>query len=361
MDLQAVRLDDFHRVFTSEDNAAFEDIIKRDNERKEFKQWWIEASELKHNTLHKQYRDAIADGRDIENTGHALLGNEFKARHSLNWTPDGQAQVDLVEKPKVDFKNTRFTTAQQVELDSMLGISVANRHARQAGEQDVEAAEMMARSGRFGLGISAQGYAGMRAVGGQMDRSLLPSQEVRGYPIMSTPALLPGVGGLSPLMTYGQIGSTPRCLDEEGPSFRMNEASDREQAAEKLQRGATQKLREAKQQTKSERLRALGLTPPPSSTPRGGSSRTTPGGASSRRNTPGSTITRVSPMSPIGALIQRAQRMSQQGGRFQISNTPTPRPASEAPLKRRKKAASGAPGREKSSERLPASITDDLL
>jgi len=56
--------------------------------------------------------------------------------------------------------------------------------------------------------------------------------------------------------------------------------------------------------------------------------------------------------------------MSQEGGRFRISNTPTPKPGrprtEEAPpSKRRKKAAGGASGGE--GERLPASITDDLL
>merc|ERR1719504_37764 len=59
VDLQKVRLDDFHRVFTSEDNAAFEDIVVRDKERLAFKQWWMEDAELVHNTRHQEYRKAI--------------------------------------------------------------------------------------------------------------------------------------------------------------------------------------------------------------------------------------------------------------------------------------------------------------
>lgn len=367
VDLEKVRLDDFHRVFTSEDNAAFEDVIKRDNELKKFKQWWIEDAELKHNTEFKHYKLAILEGKEFDkNFGNALLGTEFKGRNTMSFKVQAQAQVEI-EKPKVDFKNTRFTTAQQSELDGMLGISMASRQAAMAGDLVNDAGERMASSGHFGkFGLSAfqaQGAAGMRAVGAQLANQSpnLPGVEVRGYPLVSTPVLLPGVGGMSPLMTYGKLGSTPRCLDEGGPSFFMNEAGAREKAAEKLQRGATQKLRETKQQTKAERLRALGLTPAGSSTPvRTG--RTTPG-SGRRFTTPGSMMSKISPLSPIGALIQNAKRMSQQGGRLHIGRTPTPAPspahprAEEAPRKRRRKSSSAVPD----ANRLPASITDDLL
>merc|ERR1712070_1086719 len=115
----------------------------------------------------------------------------------------------------------------------------------------------MAQTGTFGLSaFQAQGTASMRSVGGRISTPLLPGKDDKvypgaRYPLVATPNLLPGVGGLSPLMTYGKIGSTPLCLDDDGPSFKIHEASERERAAEILQRGATQKIRETKQHTKN--------------------------------------------------------------------------------------------------------------
>merc|ERR1712217_338411 len=93
--------------------------------------------------------------------------------------------------------------------------------------------------------------------------------------------------------------------------------------AAKLQRGQTQKVRERVEQTKAERLKALGITP--RDTP-GSSRRSTPG--SSVRGTPASTA-KITPLSPIGQLLKRAQKLSQSGGQLRIqrgssSRGPTP-------------------------------------
>merc|ERR1712183_374023 len=135
-------------------------------------------------------------------------------------------------------------------------MGVASRTAALLSDQEVEAFERMAQTGHFGLSaFQAHGTANMRSVGGRISTPLLPDKETRAYPggrypMVATPTLLPGVGGLSPLMTYGKIGSTPLCLDDDGPSFKIHEVSERERAAEVLQRGATQKLRETKVHTK---------------------------------------------------------------------------------------------------------------
>ena len=48
--------------------------------------------------------------------------------------------------------------------------------------------------------------------------------------------------------------STPRVLDEEtGPTFRVQDESARDRAAEKLAKGAMQKQRESRQNSKKER------------------------------------------------------------------------------------------------------------
>jgi len=99
---------------------------------------------------------------------------------------------------------------------------LSQRQAQLNGEKEVDVAERMAQLGQFGLtAFQGLGTATMRSVGGRITTPMLPNPEVRGYPMVQTPTLLPGVGGLSPLMTYGKIGSTPRCLDEEGPNSEL--------------------------------------------------------------------------------------------------------------------------------------------
>lgn len=368
VDLTKVRLDDFQRVFTSEDNASFEEIVKKDKDKLRAKYAWIEDAERKHNTQYRQYAKALENGIDRETTG-VVLGNEFKARNMLSFKPDTLPQVGI-EVPKVDFKNTRFTTAQQGELESMLSQGVAMRKARLDGDQETEALEKMAHSGNFSLsslpsGLTGFGAGCIRAVGGRMDSPLLPGSDDRGYPLVKTPTFLPGEGGLSPLMTYGKVASTPRPLEEEGPNYRMFEESARERAAERLQRGASQRHREAKTLSKAERLRALGITPPESA-PTAKTSRSTP--SSSWRRSPGSVSSKaahLTPLSPIGALIHRAQRLAQKGGQFHIASggrTSTPATTPEGPPQKRarhKKTPRGADAT--GSSELPASITDNLL
>mmetsp|Transcript_34097 Transcript_34097/g.62540 ORF Transcript_34097/g.62540 Transcript_34097/m.62540 type:complete len:598 (-) Transcript_34097:62-1855(-) len=364
VDLTKVRLDDFQRVFTSEDNASFEELVKKDKDHLRSKYWWMEDMERKHNTEHRHYAKQLVNGAEYATTG-ALLGNEFKARNMLSFKPESLPQAGI-DVPKVDFKNTRFTTAQQGELDAMLAQGVMLRKMRMEGEQEAEALDQMVQKGNFSLSSLPSGLQGpVRAVGGRLHEPLLPTPESNGYNLVRTPALLPGEGGLSPLMTYGKLASTPRPLEEEGPNYRMFEESDRERAAQKLQHGASQRQREAKTLSKAERLRALGITTP-ESTPKAKTSRSTP--ASSWRRTPGSAVSsgkvaHLTPMSPIGALLHRAQRLAQKGGQFHIASnktTPTEAATPEGPPRKRHKKTPAADGAS-SSSLLPASITDNLL
>jgi len=344
VDLSHVRIDDFQRVFTSEDNSSFESILARDFERKKQLQWWIEGTEKEHNTIHK------AQVRRLEANGSLEKGELMFQPHSgrngifLNNCSEPQ---EPLEKPLVEFKNTRFTTKQQVELDCMLSAALVSRKARLEGEKLENAFDTAARTGSFEMpSLTAPGQ---RALGGRLQSPLPnshPGPEFKGFTTVKTPNLLPGVDGLSPMMTFGKLVSTPKMIDDDlkGPNFKIQDVSDRELAAERLQRGATQRQRESKQLTRAERLRALGITP------------TTPG-----RSTPSSSVaqspssSKITPMSPIGQLIQRAQKLSQQGGQLRINSGSSGRPGSaQEPAAKRARC-------EKSGDKLPDSITDGLL
>eukprot|EP00440_Ansanella_granifera_P004763 gb/GFBE01005165.1/.p1 GENE.gb/GFBE01005165.1/~~gb/GFBE01005165.1/.p1 ORF type:complete len:571 (+),score=117.69 gb/GFBE01005165.1/:1-1713(+) len=357
VDLANVRLDDFQRVFTSEDNASFEKVLEKDHESRRQKEWWIEDAELRHNTKCLQHAIAIEDNDYSEITPGAVMTCEFQGRNTLSFKPRGEKGI-VIEKPRVEFSNTRFTTRQQSSQDSSLASAIVARRARAEGEKVAEALAKMAKEGSFHIGSLHNHGQEVRAIGGRLQS---PLHAPKGsFPLVSTPALVPGEQGMSPLMTFGQIASTPRLIDEEslGPKFSMQEESARDRAADALARSSMQKQRESRQNSKKERLRALGLTP---STPIPG--KTPPG--TGLRLTPGSVASRVTPMSPIGQLLQRAQRMAQRGGRLKIGTggqgtpqTPgTPSGSAEPPSKRarhEKRSASGGSS-------LPASMMDNLL
>jgi len=332
---------------------------------------------------------------------NVVMVNEFQARSQLYFKKD-DLPVRTQERPRVDFSNTRFTTKQQVELDGRLGQAIVNRKLRDADATAIEQAEAMAQTGHFSLStLAGSGIwkdEGARVVAGRFEASpmLKHAGPVRGYDLLKTPTFSPGEGGLSPLMTYGKIASTPAMLDEDvcAPSFRIAETPDRELAAEKLRCGTTQQKRDNKQLTKTERLRALGIpvsTPSDAGTP--GTSRAS---GTPRARTPGSVASSkvVTPASPIGQLLHRAKRMAQQGGRLRIASsthsdsgsahgnsriTPAPQPGKSRDVGSRDGAAAvkrrvadtdvrrSSERQEKRARRevpdsaLPASITDGLL
>lgn len=326
VDLSTARLDDFQRVFTSEDNASFDAIVQREKKKLREKEWWVDQQEKDYNTLHKTQARALENGGSIE-PGQQMFC-PHKARNALFLKKAGMPQHEL-ERPKCDFKNTRFTSAQHTEQDQRLGTAMAARNARLQGDELEERRRAMAAEGKFMAGSTAKfrTWAGRHAAE-DADAPL-------GF--VHTPSFLPGEN-VSPLMTFGQLGSTPRVLEsEDGPSFKIYETSPREQAAEKLQRGCVSRLREAKQQQKLSRLRQLGLSATPSSGGR------TPG-SSVMRSTPMSmaAASRVSPLSPIGQLIHRAQKLAQKGGRLRIAGGDDGHSASAAKRRRTSKAQGSA-------------------
>lgn len=356
VDLSRIRLDEFQKIFTSEDNASFEAIIRSDRDKALFKEGWIEKWEKSHNTEMRTHARALAAGGDV--THQEMMTNVFKARNSLYFNPEGLPQAEL-EKPKCDFSNTRFTLRQHKEMEGSLETAAIFRNARAEGEMTAAAYETMALEGKFGL-LTKQGPS--RAVGGRLQSpgfaQAQPAQHGgANFSLVQTPTLLPGIDGLSPLMTFGTIASTPvQLAEEQGPSFRIVEDNEREEAAERLQRGAAQRQRQTKQQTRAERLRALGLTPNGRS-PAG--SQASGGARSTQRVTPAS-MSKLTPFSPIGQLLHRAQKLAQKGGRLRIGagrpSTPATTPGTASTGFKPKSRARTPLG-----VTLEASITDDLL
>ncbi|CAE7358388.1 Ess2 [Symbiodinium natans] len=235
-----------------------------------------------------------------------------------------------------------FTSQEQSDLDETLMAAIAARHARENGLQLADVLAKMLKDGTFSI-AALHNYGHLRAVGGRLETPINQrNSQAAGFNFVSTPAMVPGENGFSPIMTFGKIAATPRLIDEEvGPSFRVAEETPRDRAAEKLARGAMQRQRESKQNSKKERLKALGLTPNAS--------------PSSMRTTPASVASKVTPMTPIGQLLQRAQRMAQRGGRLRIG---TSRPATEEREAKRPRSNSV---QKATRSAIPSALMADLL
>ena len=197
VDLSTVRLDDFQKVFTSEDNASFEAVLEKDRERRRQKEWWVEGSEEKHNT--KCQQEALQFDLEPQSTG-AIMTCEFQARNTLYFKPKGEVS-EFIEKPTVESRNTRFTTQEQTDLDETLIAAIAARQARESGQQFSEVLAKMVKDGTFSV-AALHNYGHVRAVGGRLQT---PIGQAGSYPMVNTPTLLPGENGFSPLMTFGKI------------------------------------------------------------------------------------------------------------------------------------------------------------
>lgn len=191
VDLSTVRLDDFQKVFTSEDNASFEAVLEKDRERRRQKEWWVEGSEEKQNT--KCHQQALQFDLEPQSTGE-IMTCEFQARNTLYFKPKGEVS-EFIEKPTVESRNTRFTTHET------LIAAIAARHARESGQQFSEVLAKMVKDGTFSV-AALHNYGHVRAVGGRLQT---PIGQSGSYPMVNTPTLLPGENGFSPLMTFGKI------------------------------------------------------------------------------------------------------------------------------------------------------------
>jgi len=238
-----VRLDTFQRRYTSNENASFEALIIKDKKRRRDKEGWIEERELQHNkrvavsraktdTRNIAIPDSLKGVKDLP-----VISTKHEARNALIFpvlnVPKKQGEY-LSSKPAVQFKNTRLPTKMQ-RVDKLPEV-LQKRHDKMLQNE---------KDNIYNAALFFSDPKNVNANGGNTPFQFEPKA---------------ADGNKSPPMTYGKISSTPQVIETmDKYQFRMREPTERDIAAEKLEKKAKLKQREKVSKTTSSRLKALGI------------------------------------------------------------------------------------------------------
>uniref|UniRef100_A0A8C7X3R7 Ess-2 splicing factor homolog n=1 Tax=Oryzias sinensis TaxID=183150 RepID=A0A8C7X3R7_9TELE len=226
-------LDRFLAKTTSEDNASFEQIMELAEDKEKLKHAWLYEAEAEFKQRHENNLALPpAEKAALECVKAGLETWEYKAKNALMYYPEGVKDDDSVfKKPReVVHKNTRFS-----------GDPFSNALNKSQIQQ--------------AAALNAQFKQGKVGPDG---KELIPQESptVNGYSYERTPLVAPGVSE-SPLMTWGEIESTPFRLDgsdtpyierNHGPSFKIPEPGRRERLGLKMANEAAAKNRAKKQE-----------------------------------------------------------------------------------------------------------------
>ncbi|XP_022214018.1 splicing factor ESS-2 homolog [Drosophila obscura] len=216
-------LDAFLQSYTSEDNQSFQEIIETAEEKLRqkyallYNHEQLSADQLKRAlmlpSIEKQFEEPDPL-RKIETWKYTNM-------NSVMYVPDG---VELTEDERVQAAERRMSIQHEA---TRLPESLSN-HQEMENKKDTDVAN------------------------GANNSTATP--RIRGFELLRSPSPHPGVA-FSPIMTWGEIDGTPFRLDggdtplrpTQGPSFRINENSRRENIAIALAERVSEKMRNQKQ------------------------------------------------------------------------------------------------------------------
>ncbi|XP_030624753.1 splicing factor ESS-2 homolog [Chanos chanos] len=225
-------LDRFLAKNTSEDNASFEQIMDLAKDKEKLKHAWLYEAEEEFKQRHEENLALPSSEKQaLECVKAGVETWEYKAKNALMYYPEGVKDDTVFKKPQeVAHRNTRFC---------------GDPFSKALNKSQIQQA----------AALNAQFKQGKVGPDG---KELIPNEspKVNGYGFEAAPSPAPGVAE-SPLMTWGEIESTPFRLDgsetpyverSHGPSFKIPEPGRRERLGLKMANEAAAKNRAKKQE-----------------------------------------------------------------------------------------------------------------
>ncbi|GFN99431.1 Dgcr14-like protein [Plakobranchus ocellatus] len=235
------KLDTFLARNTSEDSASFADILRESELKHRHKHQWLFDKEKEHLAEHKE-----------------MLA-----------LPSIEEQAMIMDKPthlntwKYQNKNTVMYVPQGVELSAKELIEAQKHKPREIVHENtrfhytpfsnIKHKEAMQKAASFKALIN-HGKIGHDGKEVQPDQS----PKVNGFSFVGTPSPAPGAQGESPMMTWGELDSTPARLDPNsddtlpsatpGPVFRIPAVPRRDRLALELSEKASKAHRAKKEE-----------------------------------------------------------------------------------------------------------------
>ncbi|XP_070573022.1 splicing factor ESS-2 homolog [Ptychodera flava] len=225
-------LDAYLSKNTSEDNASFSQIMRVAEEKEREKHAWIYSAEKEH----AEQQQKMLEGTDlkaIKGVNKPVETWTYQAKNMLMYVPEGveDSVEEKIQKKKpreIVHENTRFgvNPFNLTQQKDTLARAAAAKAAIWRGKIGPDGKEIMAEE----------------------------TPNVNGYSFVATPSPAPGRNGdESPMMTWGEIESTPFRLDGSqtpapGPSFRIPDVPRREKIGMRLAEKVSQTQRSKKQE-----------------------------------------------------------------------------------------------------------------
>jgi len=261
-----ISLDAFLRNYQSEDDASFGDLAEKMREAHRRKYWWVyehpalEAGKEKLYLLtdgsfmteeQRKFRDKAvnAEPKRGDDRPNAPEGNVYRARNGLMFLPD-QEQARLIHKVGQPSSSLPLLLTDGVSR-ALTTHTGSNSQVGLTGKGPREVAHKNTRleegGGEGGILFAAPSPIELA----RSDLSSLSSESTAPAAVSSgnqgfvpmTPVVVPGGGGQSPFITWGDIEGTPlRVTESFEPSssrgFRINQGSYREKLATSLENKA---------------------------------------------------------------------------------------------------------------------------